>query len=227
MKAAVVQAARTNPVYADFPDPIAQGEHEIIAVHASALTHLAKARASGAHYSAGGKFPGVAGTDGVGRTADGRRLYFAQPLAPNGAMSERTLIHPKYTVSVPDEIDDVTAAAIANPGMSAWAALLERAHLVKGETVLVNGATGTAGRIAVQLARHLGAARVIATGRNLAELEEVKSLGADLTVPLGPELEAAMIEQCARGIDVVVDYLWGDSARTLITAIAKGSASCM
>jgi NADPH:quinone reductase-like Zn-dependent oxidoreductase len=128
-------------------------------------------------------------------------------------------------------LDDVTAAAIANPGMSAWAALIERAHLQRGETVLVNGATGTTGRIAVQLAKFLGARKVIATGRNESELEEVKMLGADVIIPFslgalnslgGKRYEEALIEEFGKGIDLVVDYLWGNSARTIIAAIAKG-----
>jgi NADPH:quinone reductase-like Zn-dependent oxidoreductase len=131
---------------------------------------------------------------------------------------------------LPDALDDITAAAIANPGMSAWAALMERAHLVAGETVLVNGATATAGRLAVQLAKYLGAGKVIATGRNLEELEEVKKLGADIVIPFtlgklhpsgAKEYENALKQVFAAGIDVVIDYLWGDSAKTVIVAVAK------
>src|ERR1700678_4586928 len=114
--------------------------------------------------------------------------------------------------------------------MSAWAAMKERAQLKTGEAVLVNGATGTAGRLAVQLAKYLGAAKVIATGRNEAELEEVRALGADVTIPftlgtlhpLGAKrYEEALMREFANGIDVVVDYLWGESARTIIAAVAK------
>jgi NADPH:quinone reductase-like Zn-dependent oxidoreductase len=231
MKAAVVKAPRTNPVYTDFTEPVAQDGQQIITVSASALTQFTKSRASGAHYSADGEFPAIAGTDGVGLTTEGQRVYFAQPIAPFGALAERTLIRPKYSVPIPDALDDITAAAIANPGMSAWAAFMERAHLQTGETVLINGATGTAGRIAVQLAKHFGASKIIATARNERELGEVKLLGADVTIPFNLDTlhpfgakhyEDALIEEFGKGIDVVVDYLWGDSARTIITAIAKG-----
>jgi NADPH:quinone reductase-like Zn-dependent oxidoreductase len=133
-------------------------------------------------------------------------------------------------VKLPDALDDITVAAIANPGMSAGAAFVERAHLVAGETVLVNGATGTAGRLAVQLAKHLGAGKVIATGRNAQELEEVKKLGADIVIPFtlgmlhrsgAKDYENALRQVFASGIDVVIDYLWGESAKTVIVAIAK------
>jgi NADPH:quinone reductase-like Zn-dependent oxidoreductase len=129
-----------------------------------------------------------------------------------------TLVRSKQCVAVPDGLDDVTAAAIANPGMSAWAALVERAHMRTGETVLVNGATGTAGRLAVQLAKYLGASKVIAAGRNESELQELR-LGADVLIPftlgnshpLGAKhYEQALIAEFVDGIDVVIDYLWGN-----------------
>jgi NADPH:quinone reductase-like Zn-dependent oxidoreductase len=97
--------------------------------------------------------------------------------------------------------------------------------LIAGENVLINGATGAAGRLAVQIARHLGAKRVIASGRDLTALEEVKALGVDVTIPLlqsPKELETAFMEQFGgEGVDVVLDYLWGKSAETLIVAAAK------
>ena len=230
MKAAIVKTPNTSPVYGDFPDPIARDGYTIVRVKASALSQLTKSRASGSHYSSDGAFPAVAGTDGVGVIEDGRRVYFALPEAPFGSLAERSLVSAQRCILLPNGLDDVTAAAIANPGMSAWAALVERAHLQPGETVLVNGATGTAGRIAVQLAKYLGARKVIATGRDEAELEDVKTLGADVVIPFsvgalhplgGKRYEQALIEEFGEGIDVVVDYLWGETARTIIAAIAK------
>ncbi|MDE1178803.1 MAG: zinc-binding alcohol dehydrogenase family protein [Edaphobacter sp.] len=229
MKAAVIRKAGGRPEYAEFSEPVASEGMEVVTVSASALSTFSKSRSSGAHYSADGVFPSVAGSDGVGRTADGRRVYFALPQAPYGALGERSLVRSRQCVAVPEELDDVTAAAIANPGMSAWAALVERARLVKGETVLVNGATGSAGRIAVQLAKYLGAGKVIATGRNARELEDLRRLGADAVVPFAladsegvKQFEQALIAEFAAGVDVVVDYLWGTSAKTIMVAIAKG-----
>jgi NADPH:quinone reductase-like Zn-dependent oxidoreductase len=229
MKAGIITAAGKSPVYGDFREPVASEGKELIIVSASALSQFSRSRSMGSHYSSEGMLsPSVAGADGVGRTADGRRVYFALPEAPFGALAEKSLVRSKQCVAVPDGLDDVTAAAIANPGMSAWVALVERARLQPGETVLVNGATGTAGRLAVQLARHLGAGKVVGTGRNEAELEELASLGADVVISftLGTLLgaksyEDALIAQFSHGIDVVIDYLWGESARTAIVAIAK------
>jgi NADPH:quinone reductase-like Zn-dependent oxidoreductase len=230
MKAAIATGAGKTPVYGDFEAPVAKAGEEIISVRASALSQFSKSRAAGSHYSSDGGFPAIAGADGVGATRDGRRVYFVLPEAPFGALAELCPVSPRRCVELPDSVDDITAAAIANPGMSAWAALAERAHVARGETVLVNGATGTAGRLAIQLAKYLGAGKVIATGRNAEELEEVKKLGADVAIPFtlgamhpagAKEYENALKQAFAAGINVVIDYLWGESARTAIVAIAK------
>jgi NADPH:quinone reductase-like Zn-dependent oxidoreductase len=230
MKAAIVTAPGKTPIYADFPDPTPKPDEQIISVQAAALSNLTRGRASGTHYSSAGIYPAVAGTDGVGLTPDGRRVYFAMPEAPYGSLAEFCPIHPRRCVEIPDALDDITAAAIANPGMSAWASLVDRAHLAPGETVLINGATGTAGRVAVQLAKYLGAAKVIVTGRNPSELETLKQLGADQTIAfnLNPDhpngaadFEQALHQTFAAGIDIVIDYLWGQTALTLLTALAK------
>ena len=225
MKAAVVMEPGKTPVYADFRDPVPQAGEELIAVSASALSHVTKSRASGSHYRSPENLPAVVGIDGVGRTPDGLRVHFVLPRAPLGGMAEKVAVPPAQCTALPDDVDDVTAAAIAIPGMSSWAALTERAHLAAGENVLINGATGAAGGLAVQIAKYLGAKKVIATGRNTAALEQLKSLGADVTIPLTQPtdgLEASFMEQFAGdGIDVVLDYLWGQTAEVLIVAAAK------
>lgn len=230
MKAAIITAAGKSPVYGDFREPAASDGMELITVSTSALSQFSKSRSSGAHYSSDGAFPAVAGADGVGRTADGRRVYFVLPEAPFGALAEKSLVRSEQCIAIPDSLEDGMAAAIANPGMSAWAALVERARLQPSETVLVNGATGGAGRLAVQLAKHLGAGKVIGTGRNENELRELRSLGADAVIPFSlgtlhpfgaKQYEMALMSEFARGIDVVIDYLWGESAKTVIVAIAK------
>jgi NADPH:quinone reductase-like Zn-dependent oxidoreductase len=157
MKAAIVVEAGKTPIYSDFREPQPAPGEVRVTVSAAALSNVVKGRASGRHYSSSGNLPFVVGIDGVGRLDDGRRVYFVLPEAPFGSMSEQTVVPLAQCVALPDELDDATAAAIANPGMSAWAALRERAELATGETVLVNGATGTAGRLAVQIAKHMGA----------------------------------------------------------------------
>jgi NADPH:quinone reductase-like Zn-dependent oxidoreductase len=225
MKAAIVTRANQTPVYVDFRDPAAQDGCELITVTASALFPLTKSRAAGTHYSSSGTFPMVVGVDGVGTTQSGRRVYFSTPTAPYGAMAERTIVPAVNCVALPEDLDDVTAAALANPGMSSIAALKTRADLRRGGTVLVNGATGTAGTLAVQLAKHLGAGKVIATGRDAAALQRVAALGADVTISLlddPQDVEDSFAQQFSGdGVDVILDYLYGQWAQTLLAAIGR------
>jgi len=223
MKAAIVLGVGRTPVYIDFQEPVVSPGENRIRVTAAALSPLVKGRASGQHYSSSGRFPFVAGVDGVGHLDDGRRVYFILPRAPHGSMAEETVVPSAQCLPLPEELDDVTAAAIANPGMSSWAAYIERARLKRGETVLINGATGTSGRLAVQVAKHLGAGRIIATGRNLEVLSSLGALGANVTIPVSENeaaLEKSFVEQLAAGVDVVIDYLWGKSAEALLRAVA-------
>ncbi|MFZ6647359.1 quinone oxidoreductase family protein [Undibacterium sp. TJN25] len=229
MKAALVKEAGAIPVYTDFAEPANLAGADGIArirVVASALSHVTKSRASGKHYSSSGTLPFVPGMDGTGVREDGTRVYFVMPEAPFGGMAEHCLVEEARCIPLPAELDDVTAAAIAIPGMSSWAALVERAKLVKGETVLVNGATGVSGRLAVQVAKYLGAGKVIATGRNAEALHSLRELGADVTINLMQDeqaLETAFRQQFQQGIDIVLDYLWGPSAELLLVAGAKAA----
>ena len=224
MKAAIVERTGQPPVYGEFSEPVAAPGLSVVRVAASAISHVTKGRASGTHYSADGGLPLVPGLDGVGVDESGRRVYFILPEAPFGAMAERCLVDARRCIALPDALGDVQAAAMAIPGMSSWAALVERAQLRPGETVLINGATGASGRLAIQVARHLGAKKVIATGRNTALFDELRALGADATIALGEDrgaLESEFKKAFREGVDVVLDYLWGPSAETLIVAAAK------
>jgi NADPH:quinone reductase-like Zn-dependent oxidoreductase len=222
MKAAVVHAFDQPPRYRDFDEPVPRADEVIVRVRAAALSQLVRSQAAGKHYSSQGALPFVPGADGVGEIEGGARVYFAFPRAPVGSMAEKTAVKRAYCVPLPDGLDDVTAAAVANPGMSSWAALTERAGFVRGESVLINGATGVSGRLAIQIARHLGARRVVATGRTAASEEGLRALGADAFVPLDQppaRLTAALAQELA-GVDVVLDYLWGPSAECLLAAAA-------
>ena len=224
MKAAIVERAGQAPVYGTFTDPQPADGLSVVRVSAAAISHVTKGRASGAHYSADGGLPLVPGVDGVGLDEHGRRVYFILPEAPHGAMAERTLVDARRCIALPEALSDVDAAAMAIPGMSSWAALVERAHLRAGETVLVNGATGASGRLAIQVAKHLGAKKVIATGRNAAAFDELRALGADVAIALTQERDAlahAFEHEFSQGVDVVLDYVWGPSAEALIVAGAK------
>lgn len=224
MKAAIVNSFDRVPEYGEFEEPVAQAGEVLIKVSAAGLSQLVRGQAAGRHYSSGTSLPVIPGVDGVGRLAEGRRVYFAFPRAPFGAMAELSVVRSSQYVPLPEELDDVTAAAAANPGMSSWVALNERAKFVAGETVLINGATGVSGRLAIQIAKYLGARRVIATGRNEASVAELPSLGADRVIALdqSPErlTEVFRKEMRENGVSVILDYLWGASAESLIAAVA-------
>jgi NADPH:quinone reductase-like Zn-dependent oxidoreductase len=226
MNAAIIEQAGAMPVYGTIADPPARPGYQLVKVTAASLSHVTKSRASGKHYSAAGGQNLVPGIDGTGILEDGRRVYFLLPESPHGSMAEISLVDPAHCVDLPDNMSDITAAAIAIPGMSSWAALRQRAQFAAGGTVLINGATGVSGGLAVQVAKRLGAKRVIATGRNAEALARLKSLGADVAMSLNQEadaLESALEEQFQSGVDVVLDYLWGPSAQALLVAAAKAA----
>jgi NADPH:quinone reductase-like Zn-dependent oxidoreductase len=229
MQAAVVFDPSIPPAYASFADPVPSVDEVLVTVSCAAQSTLAKAQAAGNHYSSTTKLPFIPGVDGVGRLTDGTRVYFAFPRAPYGSMAQKAAIPHDFCVALPDDLSDDLAAASANPGMSSWAALTERARLQPGETVLVNGATGVSGRLAVQIAKHLGASRVIATGRNAAAFDELRTLGADATISLAAPheelVETLRDEIRASNVNVILDYLWGEPAAALIDALSgNGSA---
>lgn len=229
MKCAVVREFNTSPQYGDMEPPVAAPGEIVVKVRAAALSQLARAQAAGGHYAGGTSLPVIPGIDGVGMLSNGERVYFAFPRAPLGSMAELTAVPAGNCVRVPDEIDDATAAAISNPGMSSWAALIERAHFRPGEKVLINGATGASGRLAIQVARHLQAGMIIATCRNAQSVAGLERLGADIVVPLDPpekELIASFSElQRRHHIDIVLDYLWGKPAECLLTSFGGRGAS--
>ncbi|WP_260741424.1 quinone oxidoreductase family protein [Tunturiibacter lichenicola] len=221
MKAAVVLEAGKSPVYSEFEEPIPHEDEVCVHITVSALTNFTKVRAAGKHFSISTLPPFVVGIDGVGRRDDGSRVYFLFPRVPFGGMAERTVVRSSQCIRVPDNVSDVTLAAIADPGMAAWAGLEARARLVPGETVLVNGATGTAGRMAVQIAKHLGAKKVIATGRNPETLHALFAIGADEVIPLdhdGKTSKDELKKHFEQRIDIVLDYLWGASAEQVLAA---------
>jgi NADPH2:quinone reductase len=140
-------------------------------------------------------------------------------------MAERTVVPRPFCFPIPDDIDDCTAAAIFNPGLSAWLSLVWRAQLAAGETVLILGATGVTGKLAIQTAKLLGAGSVIAAGRSEEVLSTLRDLGADKIIRLqDPDRDLSEViarEAGEEGIDVIIDYLWGKPTEALIRAITR------
>jgi NADPH:quinone reductase-like Zn-dependent oxidoreductase len=224
MNAAVVETPGQAPKYQFFPDPVAEDGEVLVRVRAAGLHPIVKGLASGSHYASakGKQEPSIPGIDGVGVLDDGSRVYFVFVRRPWGTMAERAAAPRKMCIPVPEKLDDVHAAAIANPGMSAWLSLKERAAVAPGETVLIMGATGVAGQLAIQAARLLGARRIIAAGRNV---DALAAANVDAIIALDQPEEAirdALTAEAASGIDVVIDYLWGRPTELVLEALAKG-----
>jgi len=223
MNAAVVESFANPPRYATFRDPVPAEGQLLVKVHAAALSNLVKGQASGSHYSSGSELPFVPGNDGVGTLPDGQRVYFIGPPEPFGTMAEWSLTSPRRMIVLPDAVDDVTAAALGNPGLASWGPLLGRARMQPGESVLINGATGVAGRQAIQVARFLGARHIVATGRDESQFPSLLALGADRTISLN-QPEDALVEAFRAAlaeVDIVLDYLCGPSAQYILNA-ARG-----
>jgi len=225
MKAAVIYH-NGLPQYTDFPEPIAQNDNEVlVTVKAVAIKHLDKAQAAGRHYSSDadttkGKVPGG---DGVCLLADGTRVY---GMGISGMLAEKATIHKSRIVPIPDGVSNATAAALPNAVFGAAMGLKFKANIKPGDVVLINGATGFTGRVAVQLAKHYGAKKVIATGRNLQSLQDVLRLGADEIISIEDEQFAQKLQyiHAETPIDVTLDYLWGTTAEIILGCL-KGDGS--
>src|SRR3954471_16745887 len=215
IQAAVVRSFAEPPHYEpfDLPDHV-DDDQAVVDVLAVGLHPRVRAGAAGRHYTSTGKLPMVPGVDGVGRRADGRAVYFVADDELVGPMATRTVIDTRRTVELPAGADVLRIAAAMNPAMSAWVALRRRVPLQPVQSVLVLGATGNAGRMAVQVAKRLGAGRVVGAGRDAARLATVP---ADEVVALGDGPDA--LAAAAAEVDIVIDYLWGKPASEAIMAL--------
>jgi NADPH:quinone reductase-like Zn-dependent oxidoreductase len=222
MYAAVVTSFAEPPRYQTFDTPKPQGEHEVLAdVLAAGLHPRVRSGASGSHYTSTHELPLVPGIDGVCRLPDGRRAYFVGSDSRCGTMAEKAIVDTRRMVVLPEDADAIRVAAAMNPAMSSWVALRRRVPLEAGQGVLVLGVTGNAGQMAVQIAKRLGAGRVVGAGRDPERLREAENLGADQVVALSddPKSSAAAIAVAACEVDLVLDYLWGPPAQETIPAL--------
>jgi NADPH:quinone reductase-like Zn-dependent oxidoreductase len=219
MNAALLHTFGAPPRFEQFADPVPREDEAVVQVRAASLKPVDKQLANGTHFASRHDLPVVCGVDGVGVLEDGTRVFFGGPRAPYGAMAERTVVSRRFCFAIPDEVDDVTAAALPNPGVSAWLSLTWRANLSRGESVLVLGATGTTGRLAVQIAKILGAGRIVAAGRNPATLS---TLPADVTIRLDQPRDALIAAFAQHGgYDVIIDYLWDGPTEALLAALTR------
>ena len=227
MKAAVVSSFDTAPRYEEFPAPTTAGDDDmIIDVIAAGLHPRVRSQADGSHYTSTGKLPLVPGINGVGRGADGLLRYFILRDTTMGAMAEQTVIDTRRSIVLPEDSDPIAVAAAMNPAMSSWVALRRRVQFRAGQNVLVLGATGNAGRMALQITKLFGANQIIAAGRGADRLAGLPALGATDTVPLEGDANtvAERLGRAASDVDVVIDYLWGQPTTAAMVAVVTDRA---
>jgi NADPH:quinone reductase-like Zn-dependent oxidoreductase len=225
VRALVVPARGAPPERAEVPGPAPAAGRALVAVRAASVNPVDLAIAAGRFYLPVPDPPYVPGAEGVGevvasdRHPPGTRVWC---LAMTGCLAEAVSAPAELVAPVPDELDDATASGLGIAGLAGWMAVRERGGLRPGETVVVLGAGGVVGQVAVQAARALGAGRVVAGARDQAGRERALRAGADAAIPTGPGLAEALREACPDGADLVVDPLWGSSAAAALGAMRRG-----
>jgi len=209
------------------PESVEKDGEGSVKVLAVALNPLDLAIAAGRFYGGHPPLPYVPGCEAVGRL-DGKRMYLfgeGRGIGRDGFLAEGVEFPAALAVPVPEGVDDAVAATCGIAGIAGWLPLAERAPVRPGDRVLVLGATGTVGSIALQVARVLGAERVVAAGRDPDRLERARELGADATVALdGDGLSERLREAAgAEGPTLVIDALWGEPAQAAVEAAAPGA----
>ena len=221
MRAAIITTPGASPVVGEFTEPVAARGEVLIRVDTAGLGGWDVLGA----YRLAVNYPCVLRGEGVGLAEDGRRVYFGErSTAPFGAWAERTIVPPAEVWNVPDDVDDRTAITMAIAGTGAYVPLL-KADIQRGDAVLVTGASGAVGQLALQFARVLGAGRVVAAGRDPVALALLKARGwADATVLLGgPDDVEAMKAAAGDGFDVVLDIVCGDPLLAAMKATRWGA----
>jgi NADPH:quinone reductase-like Zn-dependent oxidoreductase len=227
MNAAVVTSFAEPPHYQRFQAPEPRTADELVVdVLAAGLHPRVRSGAAGAHYTSTGTLPMIPGTDAVGQRSDGTRIYFVAADDVIGTMADKSLADPRRCVELPAGADAAKIAAAMNPAMSSWIALRRRVRMEPGQAVLVLGATGNAGTMAVQVAKRLGAGRVVGAGRDPGRLTALASVGADEIVRLTDDVDATndALAAAAAESDIVIDYLWGKPAQEAMVALLTARA---
>lgn len=233
MKAAVIQKFGDIPRYAEFPDPVAGGGDVPVKVRAVALENFDKLTASGEHYASKHMFPvfpAIVGHSGIGELEDGTLVTFGGTRPPYGAMAQIAVVrneYKAYMTPIPAGVDPLLAAALPPSALTSLLPLKYGVNLQSGETVLINGATGVSRKIAVQMAKVLGAGKVVGTGRDDASLQTVLKLGADAVIDTRKSddgVKEAFLGEADKGYDVVLDYLWGHPTELLLQALVPKQA---
>jgi NADPH2:quinone reductase len=227
VRAAIVEQIGEPPVVGETSEPQPGPGQALVQVTAAAINPVDISTSKGLYYGGTPDVPYVMGREAVGRVVQGETLepgtqVWFQPPA-GGAFAELALADENKAIVLPEGTDHSLAAALGIAGLTGWLAVEWRAHLRGGEKVLVLGATGVVGLVAVQAARILGASRIVAAGRDAEALEKAREVGAHALVPLlegsDPSRLADAFTEAAEGpLDVVIDPLWGRPAEAAVQA---------
>jgi NADPH:quinone reductase len=213
VRAAVIRRSGATPALDQFADPQPGQGLAVGTMVAAALNPLDIAIVNDQIPFRRLQPPYIAGYEAVVQLGDGTRCYLGGPPAPYGTLAELVPVPNSVGFPVPAGLDPGLAAALGVAGLAGWVALDYRGHLQPGETVLVLGAGGSAGQLAVQSARILGAGRVVGAARGQA-LGQAADRGADAVVDLTDDqaIDAGLGAAAPGGYDVIVDFLWGGPA---------------
>lgn len=219
MRGFLLESVGGRPRLIDVPTPEAGSGQAVVEVVAAGVNPVDRIMAADASRAV----PRVVGNEAV-VLLEGQRVYAERTVPPHGSFAEQAVVDPTLTIPLPDDVADDAALAVGIAGIAAHVALDRVAGLRSGETVLVLGSTGAVGRIAVQVARLLGAGRVVGAGRDAARLASLPGLGADATVGLGgPDDAAALVEATRGGADVVLDLVYGAPLAAGLAATRPGA----
>jgi NADPH2:quinone reductase len=219
MQAAVIEHLGTGPVYREIARPTPGPGQLLVKVLAAGLNPIDLRIASGGHLRGAPPVPYVPGSEGVGivvaggEELKGQRVRFQVIDGSSGALAEWAAVDAATCLPLPPGLPDATAAGLGVAGMAAWISLVDKVRLQKGERVLILGATGTVGQVAVQIAKLLGAGRIVAAGRDPQALARTLELGADTVVAIAGQSADELRDEfaaAARGpLEVVFDPVWG------------------
>ncbi len=222
MRAARITEYGAAPTIADIDPPEPQAGWVSVEVELAGINPVDIAIASGQFDAGAPPLPYTPGLEGIGIKPDGTRVWFDRPMYPVGSLAETCCIDPANAIGVPDGVDPEDAIAFGVAGMAAWLSLEWRGELKPGETVLILGASGSVGQIAVQAARMLGAGRVVGAARSQSGRDRAMELGADAVTGTegdGSELAEQLREACGGGPDLVIDGLWGTPAEAALAVL--------